>query len=92
MIELPEIGVSSALHCSLHRPGSGVIGRHRQIPVAKLVIEILQMARGGACGFLRILPVIDPNIVREAVAASTAGHKLPDATGADAGNGQRMEP
>ena len=37
LVELPEVGVSGALHRVLHGPGARVVGRHRQVPVAELV-------------------------------------------------------
>ena len=90
-VEFPEIGVPGAFHGSLHGAGAGVVGGHREVPIAELVVEIFQVAGGGACGSLGILAIVDPHVVAKPVSASPAGHKLPDAAGADPRNCQRME-
>ena len=41
-VKFPEIGISGALDCALHRAWPGVVSRHGQIPVAELVIEIFR--------------------------------------------------
>jgi hypothetical protein len=91
VVEFPEIGVAGALHRSLHRAGAGVVRGHGEIPVAKLVVEIFQVAGGGAGGFLGVLAVVDPHVVVKARTAAAAAHELPDAASARPRNRQRME-
>ena len=83
-VELPKIGVSGAFDCALHCAWAGVVGRHCQVPIAKLVVEIFQMAGGGAGRFFRVLPLVHPNVVVEIVSPGAASHKLPNAAGTGA--------
>ena len=79
IVELPEISVSGALDGGLNGAGAGVVRSHGEIPVAELVVEIFQMACGGASRILRILTIVHTHVVVQAVSATAAAHELPDA-------------
>ena len=90
-VEFPEIGVAGALDGALHGSGAGVVRGHGEIPVAELIVEILEVMSGGAGGFFGILTVVNPPAAFESVTLGAAAHELPHATSAGAGNGQGME-
>ena len=90
-IQFPKIGVTGALDGTLDSTRTRVVGSHGQVPVAKLLVEIFQVARSGARGLLRILAVIHPPVALQAVAARPAGHELPDSTSADSRQSERVE-
>ncbi len=77
-VELPEIGIAGALHGTLHIAWSPVITSHGQVPVAKLLIVLLDLAGVGACSFLRIETLVHPPIALQTIRA-TEGHELPHA-------------
>ncbi len=91
VVEFPEIGVSSALDGGLHGAWSRVVSGHGEIPVAELVVEILEMMRGGARGLFGILPIVNPPTAFESVASGATAHELPHAASAGARDGERME-
>src|SRR4051812_9809129 len=66
-VELPEIGIAGALDGALHRTGTGVIRGQRKVPIAKLLVEIFEMFRGGARGFFGILALVDEPIFVKSV-------------------------
>src|SRR5215472_14114063 len=49
------------------------------------------MARSRACGFLRVLAIVDPPTTLQAVPGSAAGHELPHPTSTYARECQGME-
>ena len=68
----------------LHGTGAGIVGGHREIPVAELVVEIFEVTGCGASGFLGVLAVVQVHIVVKAIAEATASHELPDTAGTNA--------
>ena len=77
-VELPEVSVAGALDCALHIARAPVIAGHRQVPVAKLLVVLLDLARVGPGGLLRIEALIYPAIALQAV-GTAKGHELPHA-------------
>src|SRR5205085_3484997 len=49
-VEFPEIGVTGSLDGVLDRERAGVVGGHRQVPVAEFAVQISEMVGGGAGG------------------------------------------
>src|SRR5271155_3237860 len=49
------------------------------------------MLRGRACGFFRVLPLVNPPGVPQSVFHAAIGHELPDASRARSREGQRLE-
>ena len=66
-IKLPEIGIAGALHRMLHGAGAGIVGGHRQIPVAELFVQVLQVARRGQRWLSRDPALIHPPVPLQAV-------------------------
>src|SRR5215475_1150470 len=59
-VEFPEVGITSPLHRLLNVAWTRVIGSYGQIPVAKLVVQIFQVAGSSTRGFFGILTFVDP--------------------------------
>src|SRR6185369_9675989 len=51
--KLPEVGIAGAHHGIIDATGSAVIGGHGQIPVAEMLVEVVQVPGGGAGSFFR---------------------------------------
>ena len=54
-------------------------------------VQVAEVRRRGARGLLGVEPLVHPLIDAEAVAAGRRGHELPQALGACAGDGERVE-
>ncbi len=77
-IELPEVRIARAHHCSLHIPRAPVVARHREVPVAELAVERLHILGIGDRRLLRIKTLIHIPIARQAISARR--HELPHPT------------
>lgn len=80
LVELPEVGITSALHGMLNIRRAPVIGGHGEIPIAELLVEILDVVRVGDGGGDGIEAVVEPCGVRRSVRVT--GHELPHASSA----------
>ena len=87
-VELPEIRVTGALDSVLHGAWARIVRGHHQIPVAEHLVQVSQMVRRRARGFLRILPVIHPPAMLEPILLAAERHELPQAP--RTGTGQRL--
>src|SRR6185369_1487604 len=90
-VELPEIRIARPLHRPLYRHRSRVVCGHGEIPIAKLVVEVLQMSRSRVRSLFWILPLIDPPVALQAVSAGPARHELPHTASACPRQRQWME-
>ena len=81
-VELPEVGVAGLGDGVLHVTGTPVIGGHREVPVAKLVMKFLHIPRIGEGGLPRIEALIEVAVAIQSIASLR--HELPHATGAGA--------
>ena len=72
-------------------PLSRVVGRHRQVPVAVAVVQLLEVSRRGARRLLEVAALIDPQVHFQSVLAAGEGHELPDPLGAGAREGVHLE-
>ena len=78
--ECPEIRMARPIHGALHAAPAAVVGRQRQMPVAELVVQELQVLGGGARGLLGIRALVDVPVVLQPDLERRAVHELPDAT------------
>ncbi len=90
-IELPEIGIARALDALLHISRSAVIRGHREIPIAKLRVQVAQMLRGRARGLFRILPFVDPPGMPQTVFHPAIRDELPNSACASSRQRERLE-
>ena len=75
----------------LHVAGAGVVGRHRQIPIAELLVQVLEVTSRGDRGLLRILALVDPPAPLQAIQGAGLSHELPHAASARPRHGQGLE-
>src|SRR2546430_4937531 len=78
LVQLPEIGVAGAFDGVLYGSRPGIVRGHHQIPIAKHAVQVSQMASRGPSRFLRILTLIHPPAVLQAVLLAAVGHELPE--------------
>ena len=93
---LPGWAPSRALDGTIDVPGPAIIGGDRQVPIAELVEQVLQVAGGGTGGLFRIRALAHAPTLLQAVDLGGTGHELPHAAGRRAGppivrRGQRLE-
>ena len=82
-VELPEVGVPGLGDGVLHAAGTPVVGSHREIPVAELVVELLHVFGVGEGGFFGVEALVEEAVALQAV-GSAEGHELPHAARAGA--------
>ena len=86
-VELPEVGVAGAADRLLDVAGAGVVGGHGEVPVAELVVEVVEMAGGGASGLLGVKALIEPPVAGQTIACGAAANELPHTARSGAGEG-----
>ena len=75
----PEVADILLAQAPLDLARAEVIAGDGQVPVAKALIEVHQMAGGGPGGLDRIAPVVKPPAILQAVGAAGGGDELPHA-------------
>ena len=68
-----------------------VVARERELPVAEAVVQVFEVAGGGARGLLRVQALVDLALGLEAVCAAGGADKLPHAGGAGVAVRRRVE-
>ena len=76
-----EIRVAGAFDGFLHVARPAIVCRHRQVPVAKHIVQIAQVMPCCVRGFLGILAFVEPPGVAQTVFLSAVCYKLPHAAG-----------
>ena len=74
-----------ALQCAADIAFAPVVGRQRQIPVAKHGVEVFQVIQRGVGGAQHIAAAVVPEGLLQAIVAAGGGHELPQAGGLGAG-------
>jgi hypothetical protein len=88
-----QVGVAGAQSCFLvagngaaHAAFAPVVGRQRQVPVAKHAVQLLQVVQRGAGGGEHIAPVVAEGVLLEVEVIAGGGHELPHAGRLGAGH------
>ena len=89
--QFPEVRVTGALHSALDVDGSAIVGGDREVPIAELIVKIVEVVSGGARGHFRIHPVIGVAGLHQPVLLPAKRHELPHAAGGGAGHRPRHE-
>src|SRR5262249_15890700 len=77
--ELPEIARPQTVDGALNLPTPSVVACPRQIPVAQLVIELMQVVRGCDGGLQEVSPLVEPEILVQPKQLAGAVYELPHA-------------
>src|SRR5207245_9919515 len=91
LVQLPKIGITGAFDGMLHRSWPGIVSGHHQVPVAEHLVQVPQMARRGTRSFLRILALVYPPAMLQAVLLAAIGHELPESARSRAGELLRLK-
>src|SRR5207245_11362086 len=91
LVQLPKIGIAGAFDGMLHRSWPGIVRGHYQVPVAEHLVQVPQMARRGTRSLHRILALVHPPAMLQAILLAAISHELPESARPRPGQGLRVK-
>jgi hypothetical protein len=88
--DAPEVFLAASSQGATDLALAGVVGRHRQVPVSEVAIQLLQVGRRRSRRLLRIAALVDPVVDLQPVHPGGPRHELVDARRSCAGVGARL--
>ena len=86
-----QAGLAVAVDGALHVALAPVVGRQREVPVAELRVQLLQVVERGAGRGQHVAAVVAEQVLLQLEVLAGGGHELPHARGPRAGDGLRVE-
>ena len=91
-MDFPKVAGFRSCNGAIHPALPTVVGRDNQMPIAKVVVQVIEMPRSRMRGFFDVHSVVDIGVAPQAIEQARAVHKLPHAQGACPREGAGIEP